>query len=59
MLLKSLKLLNTLKWPELSAILEEICNNKIKMLHFITQIQITDTRAFNPSQATPKIYQVQ
>jgi hypothetical protein len=35
------------------------CNNKIKMLHFITQIQITDTRAFNPSLATPKIYQVQ
>jgi hypothetical protein len=39
--------------------LEEINNNKIKLLHSITQIQTTDIKVFNHSLATPKIFQAQ
>ena len=59
MLLRNLRLQNILKLQELLVILEEINNNKIKMFHSITQIQITDIKAFNHLQATQKIYQVQ
>jgi len=34
-------------------------NNKTKLLHSITQIQITDIKVFNHLQATQKIYPAQ
>jgi len=39
--------------------LEEINNNKIKLLRSTIQIQITDIKAFNHSPVTPKIFQAQ
>jgi hypothetical protein len=39
--------------------LEEINNNKIKLLRSTIQIQITDIKVFNHSPVTPKIFQAQ